>query len=103
MANLYLEALDDLNAAIDLDPQDLAALADRGLLWETLGDLDRAWADYALIIELNPTDPEAYIHRGNVYLKRADYPNARVDEASAIQLAAGQCDPVAYFYRAQAY
>ncbi len=103
MATLYRQALNDLNAAIDLDPCDASAFDKRGFIWETLGDLDKALADYSRAIELTPSNPTIYISRGNVYLKRADYYNAAIDETVAIQFDTSLCNPIAYFYRAQAY
>lgn len=103
MTTLYQQALDDLNATIELAPRDVSALVKRGFIWETVGDLEKALVDYSRVIELNPTNSEARINRGNVYLKRADYSDAAIDETVAIQLGDQHCDPVAYFYRAQAY
>lgn len=103
MTTLYRQALNDLNTAIDLEPRDVSALHNRGFIWEKLGDLDRALADYSRAIELNPSNPDTYISRGSVYLKRAEYYNAAIDETIAIQLDQRHCDPIVYFYRAEAY
>lgn len=60
-------ALDDLNKAINLNPNDANVYNDRGLLKDELGDKQGALDDLNKAISLNPKLALAYFTRG--YLK----------------------------------
>ena len=48
--------------------------------------LDQALADFNRALELNPKNPETYICRGNVYLKKANFDRAISDYNQALEI-----------------
>ncbi|GMO45298.1 MAG: hypothetical protein Ta2B_26240 [Termitinemataceae bacterium] len=54
----YVEALNDLNTVIKLDPNDVSAYNTRGVAFEKCGDFKSAMADYQTAYKLNPNAAE---------------------------------------------
>ncbi len=86
------KALDDLNRAIELDPDDPVAYGLRGTILSKT-DRQAAFDDLNRAIELSPEPALAYSDRGNVYLELGDYEAALADFNQAIAL-----DPDGSFY-----
>ena len=55
-------------------------------MYEEMGELDKALADYSKTIEISPKWPIAYNNRGYVYLKQKNYNLAKKDFEKAIEL-----------------
>lgn len=66
------EALDDLNKAIKLNPQEFAFYGTRGQIEAVLGDKNAALRDLDKGISMRPTEPASYIERSQVREKFGD-------------------------------
>lgn len=64
------ELIEKLNAAIETDPENTLYYQARGDAFERFGDTEKALADYAKCIELNPEYYDAYYNRGALYLNK---------------------------------
>lgn len=58
----------------------------RGIIRETLGNLNGAIADYTACIKHNPNMSKAYLHRGNVYKRMGKKEKGNADFYKTIQL-----------------
>lgn len=97
-------ALDFCNQAFDepLSPKDrVATYVNRGIIRFHLNDFAGAMADYDRAIALDSDEPEAYINKGSVMLKRGDWRHARDLFDLAIQHRTRRPE-IAYFGRAVA-
>jgi tetratricopeptide (TPR) repeat protein len=74
-----LEALQDCDYAIALNPQFINAYFRRGLTYAELGDLELALLDYNSTIDLDPHHSNAYIQRSWIYFRQQDYQHAKQD------------------------
>jgi Flp pilus assembly protein TadD len=54
----YEKAMDDLQKALELDPNYAWAYCNRGFVYESLGDLEQAKADYEKALSLAGDDQE---------------------------------------------
>jgi len=96
----FMEALLNLNKAIDLDKNYSDAYFLRANIKENFDDRHGAMKDYNLAIEKNPKLSEAFFARGNVKMKLMDYYGAISDFTSAISINANYIE--AYFNRGKA-
>ena len=96
----YVEALVNLNKAIELDPNYSAAYYLRGNIKDNFEDRHGAMKDYNLAIEKNPKFADALYARGNVKMKLQDYYGAVDDYSAAIALNENYVE--AYFSRGKA-
>ena len=69
----YDRAIADLSAFIQLNPNNVRALNDRGLSYEKKGEYDKAIADYSEVIRLDKGSALSYFNRGSAYEKRASW------------------------------
>jgi len=67
MMERHDEALADLNRAIELDPNQTRAIADRGETYRITGRYDEALADFNRAIELDSDYAWAIGSRGHTY------------------------------------
>ena len=72
LAERYDRAMEDFNAAIELDPDDPEAFNGRAYVHFRRGDLASAVADYDRAIALNPRNAEALFGRGALQLRMAN-------------------------------
>jgi tetratricopeptide (TPR) repeat protein len=79
-------AVQDLNAAIQLRPDQPAWHCRRGLLWNELEEHDQALADLNEAIRLNAAYAVAYHNRGLVWLSKGELDRALADLNAAIRL-----------------
>jgi RNA polymerase sigma factor (sigma-70 family) len=93
-------AINDLDEAIRLDPNDAKAYSQRtrALVWKE--DYDRAIADADRAIQLDPKDHNTFVYRGCVWLERKQFARAIADLTEAIRLDSN--DAVAYYHRGTA-
>jgi tetratricopeptide (TPR) repeat protein len=96
----YVEALVNLNKAIEMDPNQSAAYFLRGNIKDNFEDRHGAMKDYNLAIEKNAKFGDALFARGNVKMKLQDYYGAIDDYSAAITLNENFVD--AYFNRGKA-
>ena len=97
----YQEAVEDYTAALEKNPDYLAAYFNRGLAYLELNQLQEAVDDYTKVIEINSNDPDAYYQRGLAYHRLNDYSQAIADYTSVIQL--NSQDATAFINRALSY
>ena len=57
-------AVQDLDAALRLDPKYVPALIERAYLWQWRNRLDQALADVSKAIEVDPSNSYAFVERG---------------------------------------
>ena len=60
----YQDAMEDFDAALQVDPDDEQAYNNRGLTEQAQGDLDSALFDYNRALEIAPTYAQARTNRG---------------------------------------
>ncbi len=90
----------DLTAALKLDPDHVAALAGRGMIYLQLDAWDQALADFDAAIDRDRRNPSLQVQRGRALIGRGDYPRAVEALTQALRL-----DPhhdAAYAWRALA-
>ena len=83
----YMEAIDDLTRALDLDHYRTDALVFRGAAWRRLGQIDLAEDDIDRALIAYPDMPEALLERGILRQRRGDSAGARADWQRASDLA----------------
>jgi tetratricopeptide (TPR) repeat protein len=96
----YMEALLNLNRAIELDKNYSPAYYLRGNIKDNFDDRHGAMKDYNTAIERNPKFADAFFARGNVKMKLQDYYGAIADFTSAISLNENYVE--AYYNRGKA-
>ena len=96
----YMEALLNLNKAIEVDPNYAAAYYMRGNIKEAFEDHHGAMKDYNTAIEKNSKFADVFFVRGNVKMKLQDYYGAIDDYSAAITINENYIE--AYFNRGKA-
>lgn len=96
----YMEALLNLNKAIEIEPSYAAAYYIRGNIKEAFEDHHGAMKDYNTAIEKNSKFADAFFVRGNVKMKLQDYYGAVDDYSAAILVNENYID--AYLNRGKA-
>lgn len=82
----YEEAIENLNRAIQIDPDFAAAYNNRGIVKMQLEKYQDAITDFNRAIEINSKDPAYYINRGMTHEKMNMYHEAIIDYKQAIEL-----------------
>jgi len=82
----FEKAVQNFNKAIAIDPSQIKAYNNRGLLYNKNNFLDLALADFNKGIELEPGRAELYNNRADVYEKRGRYDLALRDYNKTIQI-----------------
>lgn len=96
----FMEALLNMNKAIDTDANYAPAYYLRGNIKDNFDDRHGAMKDYNSAIEKNPKFGDAFFARGNVKMKLQDYYGAIADYSSAIAINENYIE--AYFNRGKA-
>jgi tetratricopeptide (TPR) repeat protein len=96
----YMEALLNLNKALDKDPGFAQAYYLRGNIKVNFEDFHGAMKDYNSALEKNPKYAECFLARGNVKLGLQDYYGAIADYTSAISINENHVE--AYYNRGKA-
>jgi len=68
-------------------PNDAVAYHNRGIAYQSKGDLEHAIADHSKALQLNPVYAAAYDSRGLAYAAKGDYTRALADVTRAAELA----------------
>ncbi|MGB3182495.1 MAG: tetratricopeptide repeat protein [Cyclobacteriaceae bacterium] len=96
----YMEALVNLNKAIELDQGYFKAYYMRGVIKTHFGDNHGAMKDFNTSLDLYPEFAEGYFERGNLKYSLQDYYGAISDFSAVIKLNANHVE--AYYKRGQA-
>ena len=99
--NLYEQAIPDLTRALELNPNYIDALINRGSALARLGRFNDALKDFNHALQFEKYDPGIYNRRGEIFLQNNMYDQAIKDFTSALIL-----DPTygfAYLNRGKAY
>jgi tetratricopeptide (TPR) repeat protein len=91
-----ITALKLLSKAIELDPSNHFAFANRGYINSKLGDNKTALSDLGKAIELQPDDKVAYLNRGYTYIGMGDYATAMKDIDKSLELDPEYLGAIAY-------
>lgn len=83
----YRDAVADLDAAVEIDPELVDAYAFRASAYRRLDDLDRAEADADKALLLDGTHPEALLERGMIHKLKGDRVAARRDWLTLLTVA----------------
>jgi tetratricopeptide (TPR) repeat protein len=83
----YFDAVDDFNAALDADPENIDALVLRATAYRRLGSIELAFADLEQALTLLPEHPDALLEHGIVQHLRDDDESARDDWRRLIRAA----------------
>ncbi len=75
----HLEALDDCDRAIELNPRSIDTYYRRGLTYAMVGELDLSLENYTQVIDLNGAHLNAYIQRSWIYFRKHEYRQAKQD------------------------
>jgi tetratricopeptide (TPR) repeat protein len=79
-------ALADLDRAIQLEPRDAWTHYERGVMFEEMGDGQRAVASFTRAIEIDPTHFKSFQHRGWTQRMLGEHERAVEDLSRAIEL-----------------
>jgi len=85
----FAGAMADLNRSISLinnDPYRASAYNNRGLLWKAMGEYERAIADFAVAIKLQPKRSKYYANRGEAYRWQGQLERALQDQNRSIEM-----------------
>ena len=82
----YDSAITDYTKVIQLNPNHVSALCNRGLVWRKKGDFEKAIADMDKAIRIEPDTSSFWFFRGMVWKDKADYDKAINDFNEAIRL-----------------
>lgn len=81
----FAQTLDDLNKAIELEPEYVAAIVQRGQVYFATEQYDDALADVQLALRLEPTHVSALMLRGHVWAAKALPEKAQADYSEYIR------------------
>ncbi|WP_417803643.1 tetratricopeptide repeat protein [Thalassospira lucentensis] len=85
MAGQYWESIDDLNKALDLEPDQIDALIYRATAWRMLKSYDLAMTDIDNVLSKDPDNTQALFERGNLHRIAGDNDKARRDWMTVIE------------------
>jgi tetratricopeptide (TPR) repeat protein len=86
LKDLYDEAIDKYNKALEIDPRFVTAYRTRGKVYLLKGQHDIAISDYTKAIELNPRYAQAYFYRAHAYQLIGELDKAVSDYTKAIEI-----------------
>ena len=81
------KALEDMNKAVEIEPEFFAHFLNRANFLDALGQHERAIADYTTSIKLNEKCLDCYYNRGVSFGQHDEIDNASVDFMKAIEIA----------------
>jgi len=80
------KAIADYSKVIELGPNNVEALTQRGLWYVLKGEFDKAITDFTRLIEINPADAQAYYYRGRAFADTGNKEKAIIDLETCIRL-----------------
>lgn len=86
----FYAAIEDCNAAIDLNPDLAAAYYYRGNNYTQLGEFEAAVADYSYTIKLAPNYVDAYFNRASAHAQLKQYAEAVADYHIYLDMGGGE-------------
>ena len=89
-------AADLLSIWISANPRDVDAYWLRGQAWESLGNYDRALADFSILISLHSEFAEAYFARGRIRYQLSQYEAAIKDFQDFLVIPPGETNRITY-------
>jgi len=92
------EATDFYSQEIRAKPTSAAAYHQRGLIWKSKGETDKAIADFTDAVRLDPKDASLYADRGGTFHDKDEIDKAIADQTAAISIRPKS--PLAYNNRA---
>jgi tetratricopeptide (TPR) repeat protein len=87
-----LRAIENINAAIELDPENLNSYFARGTVYNKLGEYEASIQDYDKLYEANFYSVSTLIARGDVYNNMGEYKRAIDDYDEALRLDPGNAE-----------
>ena len=90
----FQSIIDYYNHIIDLYPNDVTALINRGVTYYILGDIQKSLADLNRSLEIDPDNADAICSRGFVYNAGYDFSKALADFDHLISVDAGRMTQV---------
>jgi len=82
----YNRALEDFNKALNINPDSIDALNNRGCIWIIKGKPDKAVNDFNEILELDKKNDIAYYNRGCAWVEKENIKKALNDVQNALKL-----------------
>ena len=101
-AGYYEEAIVEATRAIELEPQYVRAIVQRGFAYFNLESFEEAVNDFSLALTLKPNDREALFYRGQTYNFMKRYTDA-LHDFNAILGHNSPNDSIVFFCRSQTY
>lgn len=88
-AGKNLEAIEQFNKALEIDPEDGEIYMAISMSYQLLGDLDNALESARKAVDYSPREPLAYTNLSRVYQKKGMIPEAEEAMAISKQLSMG--------------
>jgi tetratricopeptide (TPR) repeat protein len=88
----YQEAIEAYSKAIELNPNDVLAIATRAAIYGQIGEPEKAMTDFDKAIELSPKLAIAYVSHGMAAYRMEELEKALADFKKAIELDPTDCD-----------
>ena len=82
----FQDALNDLNEAIKIKPDDARAYEQRAAIEMRINDYEKALADYAAASKASPGEIKYHNYRGYIYELRGDLQNAMAETDAALKV-----------------
>jgi Flp pilus assembly protein TadD len=79
------EARTIFEGLVAVDPRNDYYYRALGVIFQKLGESDRAIKQYAYAIRLNPSSPYAYVNRAEIYLSQKEWSKAETDLRDALE------------------
>ncbi len=95
------KSLEDLDKALEIDPQFVVARFQRATVYHHQNDLDRCLAELDQVLQINPDFHYARVTRGTIWMEKKDLTKALADLDEDVRRRPDS--PEALLFRAQAY
>lgn len=82
----YDKALESYSFALNFAPLAVPILLDRAAIYMEMGQTDKAYTDYCMVMDEDKENKEALLMRAYIYVLRRDYPAARIDYNRLLKL-----------------
>jgi len=83
---MYDNAVNDYTLALQLEPNNIHALHNRGICYQKLAKFNEAIEDFTLVIKSNPNNSSAYFNRGCCFDSQGNVNKAINDYSIALQI-----------------